>query len=319
MLETLRFVRGAVAEGGSLVPVLTHFCVYKKRLQGTNGRIYLDAPCAELPFETVVPAERFLRAVDACDGEPDMKITDTGRLIIKRGKFRAQLMTQGVDMFPLGQVSAGKKIKIGAPLLPVLKTLRPFMSSDAVRPWASTLLFMKGAAFGASNAMIASIKQGSIDKTIQLPVFAIDELLRIGNEPDHYAFDETSITFFWKDSWLRSQLIVSDWPVKTAEDWLAMKIKTKPLPKDLIAAIDRLIPFCPDPKAPVIRFKGDTIATLEGESQAEMGGFNVGEGVFRAENLKAMLAVADKMAITEKAAHFSGPDSFAGVMSLLRL
>jgi hypothetical protein len=53
--------------------------------------------------------------------------------------------------------------------------------------------------------------------------------------------------------------------------------------------------------------------------QADIAGFDVGEGAFRAENLAPMLACADKIGVGEKAALFTGPGGFRGIMAKLRL
>lgn len=320
MLDTLHFVRGAVSSTDSVLPVLTHFCIYAGRIQGANGRVSIDAPC-DLDFNIITPAEKFLRAVDNCGGEPIMKLTETARLSIKRDGFRALLPTQPLESFPKAEASKGKPRKVAAGLINALKVLRPFIATDAERAWASTAYFDPGSkvAYAATNAMIAMHSCKPFDGPVQLPVFCIDELLRIGKEPESWALDETGITFWWGDSWLKSQLIVAEWPTKTAEQWFQMKAKMVDIPKGLIGQIERLIPFCPDPKFPVIHFDGSMLSTSSGDSEAHTElAVQIGKGAFHADNLRPMLAASNKMAITEKAALFSG-DDFKGVMSLLRV
>lgn len=321
MFDTLKFVRGAVSES-HIVSVLTHFCVYAGRVQGQNGRTYIDAPCPEIKFEAIVPAERFLRAVDACENEPALRLTDAKRLIVSRDNFRAQLQTLESSVYPRGEPSQGVKTKLVPGLLGRLRQLRPFISDDAQRPWASTILFSgpNKAAVASNNAMIAMVDQNIFKGDVQIPIFCVDELLRIDIEPESYNMDTVSITFYYKGgAWLRSQLIVAEWPIKTAQDWLGKKATMKKLPPGIKGRVEELIPFCPDAKNPVIKFASGKITTLEGDSTAEINGIDVGEAAFHATNLVAMLSVADKIAIVEKAALFTGPNSFRGVMALLRL
>lgn len=316
MLETLKFVRGAVSEK-DVVPVLSHFCIYKKRIQGANGRIAIDSPCPDLTFDAVVPADRFLRAIDACAGEPKMRFTEGGKLVVEHKPFRAMLPQLGIDTFPLMEPSAGKAVNLAGPLLPVLRKLRPFMSDDAERPWASTCLLNKNT-FVSNNATIAMMTGSPFKAEIQLPVFGIDELLRIGIEPKQYTTDDVSITFYYDQGWMRVQKITAEWPVATAEQWLAMKPKAVPIPKGLAAAVERILPFCVDPKFPVIYFRKSGISTAPGEVQAEIQGFNLGDAAAHAKNLINMLKASDTIAITEKAMIFTGAGGFKGIMSILR-
>ena len=318
MLETLQFVRGVVAER-DVVQALTHFCIHQDHIQGSNGRITIDAPCPGVGFEAVVPAEQFLRAVDACGGEPKIRFTDTGKLVVEKKPFRAYLPNLPLDQYPRMDPSGGKKTKPKTPLLPTLRLLRPFLGDDADRKWAATMVFINGSALASSNVMIASAKCEAFAGEIQLPFYLIDELLRIGTEPEAYALDASSITFFWGKQWMKGQLILGEWPLETAKKWLAEKTKMVPVPPMLAASVERLVPFCPDPKFPVIHFNKGGIATALGDMQADIAGFDVGEGAFRAENLGPMLSRSDKIGMAERAALFTGPGGFKGIMAKLRV
>lgn len=328
MLDVLRFVRGAVSGNDSVLPVLTHFCIYSGRIQGANGRISIDAPVPSLKFNAITPAEKFLKAIDNCGGEPHLNLTEAGRLTIKREGFRAILPTQGIEAFPKAEASKGTRHKLADGLCDAVNLLRPFVATDAERPWASTVYFdpENGVAFAATNAMIAMVKTKPFNHPVQIPVFAIDELLRINahegyGEPAQWAVDEHSVTFFWpkQDAWMRSQLIIAEWPTETARRWMSMKEKMVKIPKNLSAEIERLLPFCPDPKYPVIHFDGAMLSTSTGDSEAYVElEQQMGKGAFHADNLRPMLKLADKMVITEKAALFSA-ENFKGVMSLLRV
>lgn len=322
MLTTLQFVRGVVSEVDNVMPVLTHFCVYNGRLQGANGRLAIDSPCPELAFDAVVPADRFLRAVDACRGEPKIKLTD-GKVIVERKPFRATLPRLPIADYPITEVAKGKKTPLQGDLLAHLKTLRPFMSEDAERAWASTLLFdaKSKTIYAASNATIGMVEGAPFKDSIMLPVFCVDELLRIGKEPDQYSQDDNLLTFYWGDQWLCSRKITGEWPIATARDWLAAGKKTKmtDIPETLSSSVEQLVPFCNDRKAPLIYFRKGGISTAPGETQAEINGFDLGEGVFHAANLLPMLKRSRRMAITDRAAMFVGDDSFRGVMSILKI
>lgn len=321
MLDALKFVRGAVKDTDTVMPVLTHFCIYKGRIQGTNGRVSIDSPGKDLDFEAVLPADKFLSAIDACKGKPTMRFTDGGKFTIESKPFRVFLPHHKVEAFPLQVPSKGKKRTVGKDLIKVLALLRPFVGEDASRPWASTILFRKsaGMAVAANNAMIAAApSKETFVQDIMLPIFAIDELLRIKDVPEYFSTDEVSVTFFWGEQWLRSQLIIAEYPAVTVDKWLEKKGKMIFLPEDIRSTIEKLAPFCNDPKFPVLYFSKKGIATAPGETQAEIAGIDLGEGVFRADNLKIILQRSDKIAITADAALFSGPSGFRAIMAPLK-
>lgn len=327
MLDILNFVRGAVSGDDRVMPVLSYFCIYKGRIQGANGRISIDAPCPELKLDAITPAEKLVRAIDNCTTSPSIQLTAAGRLSIRSEGFRAVLPTQGLDTFPTAKATNTNKLPIDAGLCDTLSKLRPFIATDAERAWASTVYFdaENGVAYASTNAAIAMMKVKPFESSLQLPVFAIDELLRIYTmegfgEPRSFAVDENSITFFWpkRDAWLKTQLIAAEWPTKTAEQWMQTKAKMIKLPDNIGAEIERLLPFCPNPKHPVIHFDGALLSTSAGDSEASIElPVVIGKGAFHAENLRPMLQHADKMAITEKVGLFAG-ENFKGVMSLLR-
>lgn len=298
------------------MPVLSRFCISGARIQGSNGRVVIDAPCAELKdIEALIPADRFLSAVDACGGEPLLSLTSAGRLAVKRDKFHAHLPVQPVESFPRAQPSDGKKVKRPTPLLPGLQRLRPFIGEDSTRPWCLTIFSDGEFAYATNSAMMARVPANKLK--FQLPVFLIDELLRIGDEPTQFAQDDHSITFFYGDAWLRSQLIVDEWPVLTAQKLLTWDTKVKALPETLIAAIESIVPFCNDPKLPVIHFTPNGVSTAPGETQAEVQGAGWPPLAFDARNLLPMLRASSRFGIDLESGRglFEGEGGFRGVMA----
>lgn len=319
MRETLAFVRGAVADKENALPALTRFCITGGRIQGSNGRIVIDAPCAELKsIEALVPADRFLRAIDAClaidsNKDPKIEITDAGRLAIALKPFRASLPITPVDTFPRAAPTEGKRGK-ALRILPVLAMLRPFIGEDSTRPWCLTIYSDGENAYATNSAMIASMP---VSAPFQLPVFLIDELLRIGVDPTEMTTDERSATFFYPgDAWLRSQLIGDEWPVKTAQSILDFKAKLKKIPDGLVESIESIVPFCANPKIPLIHFTDRGISTQPGETQAEIEGAGWPPLAFDARNLLPMLRSAARFGIDPEAgrALIEGEGGFRGAL-----
>ncbi len=322
MLDTLKFVRGAVSNSETGSPILTHFCITGGRIQGTNGRVAIEAEAPELEkISVVVPADRFLKAVDVCDGKQKYRVLDSGKLVIEHKPFRATLPTVPVLDFPTSKPTEGKPVKVGAGLVEALKLLRPFIGGDALagRRWTNTVMLTAGRAYATNSAMLASISAPKFKQTLIIPVYLIDELMRIGDDPDSFCADDISITFFWGTRWLRGQLINEQWPAEKIVELLGFDIELKDVPKDLRIAVEDVKAFT-HKDHPVIYFNNDKVTTAVGETHAQYEGFDmVGEAAFHAENILPMLARSKRMSVCDNRGYFEGDYNFKGVMIGLRM
>lgn len=296
MLDALNIIRGAVSTK-ELVPVLTHVHVYGGRIQGANGHVYIDAPCEELAeINCTIPCDKFITAVEACDGEPVLSMADNGRLVIKHKRFRVQLPLMAHDSFPAGKIPTSKKKSVkNGDLLRRLEQVREFVGIDASRPWACGALVQEGTIYATTNVVLASAPI-NFPGTFNLPSYAIDELLRIKREPVGVWQEENCVVFDLGDGvWLRSQLYDTKWP-DTVRKMIQTVKKAPRVPDGLVSAIQRVIPFCPDTGYPIVQLKKDGVSTANGEMCAEVEGFKMGcDAWFHSEPLLAVL---------NKATHF---------------
>jgi len=307
VIKELRMVRGAVAKK-DIVPVLTHFHIYDKRIQGGNGKIAIDCPCDTLPdMNVTVPAERFLKAVDACGGEPNIKIKDDTKLIVSKRKFRATLPLLEHTTFPRNTQPDGyETLNDFETVLNALRLLQPFIGDDATRHWTGGVWFHDGYAYATNNIVLARTK---VDMRLSfiLPAYAIEEVLRLNMVPIGFHLDETSLYLKYVNGmWLRSQLIEGQWPESVGE--MIVKSQTTPLSKEFIEAIEKILPFCPNKDYPRICLDGGKVATDDGTMSAEVDGFKGIKGFFRAEPLLMVARVADHIDFSTypKPCYFSG-------------
>jgi DNA polymerase III sliding clamp (beta) subunit (PCNA family) len=305
MLETLKLVRGAVASK-DLIPVLTHFHISGGRIQGGNSRLAIDAACPELAGHSiVVPADKFLRAVDACKGEPTITVTDT-KVEIKKGRFKAHVHSVPPETYPHLDVDFSEVRTPAGPLLPALRAVREFISTDASRPWSNAVLFHEGWAYATDNVTMVRTPV-AWEGRMALPGYAVDELLRIGREPQRIHQGEHGVGFDYGTFWLRTTLIDGSWPDvwrMFEHDFLALPA----LPDGLLEAVETVAPFCADSKVPVILFQDGAVTTMEGAHGAAVDGFTLPDGAFRSEVLRTVLAVATHadLSLYPKAIPFRG-------------
>lgn len=303
MLDRLKTVYGAVQER-ELLSALSHFCIYNGRVQGTNGRMAIDAAIPELAgLEVVVPADRFLAAVEA--SADDAKITlEDGRLIIRAGRFRAKVPSLAPESFPRVNPDPSQW-ELEEELLPTLRRLRPFMANDATNIWATSMLFTEAQATVTNNVVLAAEKctmlAGTGIANIAVPGWALDEIIRIGEEPSGFGVTDSSITFYFGETWIKTQLILAPWPIAKVIELVKMLPKKMPeTPEGLTSAVGKITPFCKDPKFPVIMMQDDGVTTEDFDHQAEVRGMKLPVMKFNANMLNLVLSKAD---------HFVGIDA----------
>lgn len=296
MRNALTLVRGAVSTK-ELIPVLTHFAVHEGLLHGFNGRVHLCAPVPELKSVSfTVPAVPFLKAVEACGD--DMRVEQlTDRVRVSSGGFKALLPTGAVSEFPFPELPPkNTQLKLSAPLLPALRALRPFIGEDALRPWSAAVRVEGGRAFATNNVTLAAAAFPKDVPPMTLPVFAIDELLRMQLEPHALSVQEHAATFYFEGgAWCRTALFVEPWPnvldvLRTAHKGA----KLRPVPASVLEAVRRVKPFCPDATSPTLRLHGTTVATQEGSMSAEIAALHTefGNGSYHSVPLELVLSAA---------------------------
>lgn len=316
MINILNFVRGSVSSK-DILPILQNFHIYDGRIQGTNGRLTIDAPCPELKgMHFTVSAAPFLKAVDACDGEPVLKIKDDGgKLQISRGKFKAILPLDDHSAYPIQKIEGEQGISGGINLMTELKQLITFVGDDAQKPWACGILFRKGLAVATNNVVFAAMPGYTFPEDINLPSFAADELLRVNAAIVGFRATKNNVTFeFENGSWMKTSILALDWP-DVARFMPTEVIGTK-IGTDLINDIRRILPFCPDPKNPVVRFTGEAISTMDGDKNAVIDGHTLPESAWRAEPLLSVLVKAAEIDFTPypKPCPFKGDHGLVGVI-----
>ena len=240
MLDSLRFVQGAVAKK-DYVPALSHFHICNGIVLGYNGTIALCTP-VDMDLACSPKAGPFVKAIQTCREDTiQLSLTPTGRLSIRSGSFSA-FVDCLEDAFPsIGP--EGAEIRVPGGILEALNRLSPFISEDASRPWSRGILLRGDCAYATNNIIVVEYKLGySVPVDINLPEIAINELLRIGQEPTRIQVTSGSATFWFEGGrWLRTQLLSTEWP--PLEKILNVPNAPAPLPQGIFTALTDLLPF----------------------------------------------------------------------------
>lgn len=309
MLSELNFVKGAVSTK-DLIPVLTHFCFYQGRVQGGNGRLYMDAP-GGIEEEITLPAGLLIKAINACtQNDVQMKVTKKGNFIISSGSFRASIPISP-DSYPV--VKPEGKEYPGTQIIPALRQLQGFIGTDASRAWACGVLFQDGYCYATNNVSMVRVPVQWAAPDINLPGATVNEILRTELPIDSVMVADNSVTFHSGDRWIRSQLFDLAWP-EVASFFQGRGFPGAP--PGLLEAIEKVLPFCPDSKAPIIVLGEEGVSTADGEMSASVSGMSLPPGRYRAETLLLALSSCDQIDLGKYPAPipFSAPGGLEGVL-----
>jgi hypothetical protein len=326
MIETLKFVRGAVATK-DLMPVLKHFHIYNGRIQGFNGLLVIDAPAeAFKDFDITVPAVEFLAGVDACKGEPVVTV-EKNFVRLEKGGFKVKLPLDEHDKYPRTEITDDfTSIELNQFLLkPTLKKLRPFVSEYASQAWACTILIRDMYMYATNNVCIVRSKlpHKLADVDIIIPIYVIDEILRIGYEPQKLFYNDNKLGLHYtNNSWMTGQISELKWP-QLDKYFEAIPKKLPPVPEGMLDAITQLKQFAATPATALIKLdpEGMHVNGPDRDAHVENIKFETTCG-YGAAYLTTVLSAATQLDVSpyadNKPAMFRG-DNIEGLLNGRRL
>lgn len=193
MIATLK-AACSICESGSALANYKHLVFEAGRLHAFNGVVQVQAPTDFSEKETfAVNEERLLQALSACEGE-DAKVTLKDEfLVLKRGKLTVRVRKLPADnlfrsSIPTPPVKRREKIE---GLQEALREVVPFMSTDASRPWTTSVLLKDRYAWATNNLSLVRFPLAS-DIHCILPAPALEILCAL--EPlDWIALEEGKI------------------------------------------------------------------------------------------------------------------------------
>jgi DNA polymerase III sliding clamp (beta) subunit (PCNA family) len=264
MLSALKFVQGAVADT-DYVPVLSCFSISYGYIRAFDGHVALCSPVS-LDLRVAPNAAQFRRALKACEDTPQLTVTPDGLLYIQAGAFSAYIDCSA-DAFPsIAPEGVAVQLPTASPqwktkLISSLKRLLPFVARDTSKPWANGVLMRGCSAYATNNYALAEVWLGfELPNAVNIPRHAIEELVRIGEEPTHLQVCQSSVTFhFSGNRWMRTQNGPTDWP--DVSRLLSIQSNPVALPPALFKALATLDPFANESRC--ICLRDGTVSTSE--------------------------------------------------------
>lgn len=241
MLSALKFVQGAVAKR-DFVPAMTHFVIEGGHVRSFNGTLALSSPI-DVDITCAPKAVPMVQAIAHCLDVVALGLTAANRLRVQSGPFKAFIECVEMNTVP-HRGPQGQAVDINGPqLLEAFNVLSPFVGDDATRPWTNGILLRGQSAFATNNVCLVEHWLGvDLPHTLNIPMAAVKEVVRIGAAPTHAQINEDSITFHYDTgAWVRTQLYSTAWPDFTKI--LNRPSNPQPVPEGLFEGLTYIKPF----------------------------------------------------------------------------
>lgn len=240
MLDALKFVQGAVGKK-EFVPAITHFAIKDGRIHAYNGTLTLSSPIP-CNLDCNPKAIPMVKAISNCQDTITLNLTDKGRLSIRSGSFRAAIECT-TEEHPYSEPEGEYSEIDGKALLHAFEVVKPFISTDASRPWSMGVLYRGNSIYATNNVCLIEYWIGhGPARAINIPAQTVLEMLRLKKVPIGTRIGETTITFYYDDDrWLTSQLYSTEWP--DLDSILNVASNPCEINEELFEAIDNLKPF----------------------------------------------------------------------------
>lgn len=176
MLDSLQLAC-KVCESGAALERFRHIVFSDGQVRAFNGLVSLQAPFDAGGEEFAVNEDRLARALDACAGD-ELKITFNDKLLVfKQNKLTIRV--RKLDATPVYNprlTLPGKDARMDAKgVQEALRTVAPFISADASRPWSVSVLVKDGHAWATNN--LSLVRSPVPDKSMALRIPSAAALL----------------------------------------------------------------------------------------------------------------------------------------------
>jgi len=245
MLDALKFAAAAVGKR-AFVPGATHFLIKDGYVRGTNGIISLAAPLP-LGLECAPQAIPMVKAIANCEEATQLTLLPSGKLSVRSGGFKANIPCTdeiGAHTEPEGELIPIK----GEELLKALRTVSPYMGTDAARRFSMSVLLKGGCAYATNNVTMVQYWFGTpfpLDAVLSSE--AVEALCKIKETPHSIQVVDNSITFHYESGcWLKSTLMENMWPSTIDKILTVEGGNPQTVDPMLFDAMTRLKPFATD-------------------------------------------------------------------------
>lgn len=269
----LAWLKDAIAHK-DIVVHLTHVLVKDGNAYASDGRIIAAHPFPhDGPF--LVPGELFAKLLNST-AEPRLEVEkECVRVTDKKSKLKGKLSILDPELWPFESSYEGQWTDLPEELVPGFRQLRPFVSDNATKSWATSIGIKDGYLYATNNIVVARIDLRSVldpDINLLVPYWAVDFVLARTEGLDGFATTESSMLFRWENGgWMRCPLMVGEFPPQAGAIIDARPEVEAELSPEWLAAFRRVADLTDGPELKLYgnRIVGGSGRELEAEDEAE--------------------------------------------------
>jgi hypothetical protein len=229
MKTALKWITSALSNK-DITHGMAHYKIADGEIRATNGRIIAGHPWPG-KGTYLVPGDEFEKLLGRMPEEPSISVGDNA-ITVRSGRYHGSINVLGSDKWAQPGVENAHWQSIPAFLVPILKELRPFVSDNAMQPWADCVALENDWAYATNNIALAGAKCPGLGPVMALlPSWAVDFVLTRAEGLSMWAWSDHYVAFKWKNgAWMRSTLVVGCFPERAAT-MLRESSKEKPTQK----------------------------------------------------------------------------------------
>lgn len=232
-----------VCERGAAVGALRNLVFKDGKLFAFNGIYQYQAPSPLAASEDFsVSEDRVASALRACGEEAELSVT-ADFLRIKNGPFTVRIKKiETVTALEPIMLAANPKKKPPKGLLEAIRKVRPFMSSDASRPWSVAVQIDSGYAWATNNLALVRSPLPFKSTRIRIPGPALDFISDLPSIDRMDVDDKGQIIIQSGDALVRFPQAQAEWP-DMSKFFDAMPATLPELPKEMMDAASKVAKF----------------------------------------------------------------------------
>lgn len=256
--EALNRIRATVPKS-SVVESHKLICIQDNKLQSFNGDAGTSTFC-ELPgFRFCVPAQDFIKLVDALGSKEGTLTHEDGWLHARVGEYESKFPTRNVIDFPDFMPKGGLKVFCSATnLIPALRACASAMDDDAGRMQINGIAFHGTSVYSTDQKRLTRATLNSpshADDVLSLAKPAIQQILKLG-QPKYLFIADSKVGALYEEQ--RTVLVargtVGKFPFRMVDDALntARDEWSVPVPDGMLEAIERVVAMVRDEESQLL-------------------------------------------------------------------
>lgn len=208
MKKAVDWIKGALAKK-DIVLQFTHYFVKDGMIQAMDGRMLAAHPFPS--HETfLVPGAEFEAILDRMPSDNPTLEVHEDKIRLKEARFRGDISTIPESEWP--DLPMPKHwIEVQPDLLDAMAALMPFVSDNATKPFAGTIMIEGSRLYATNNVSIAMAEVESLlagDEQTLLPRWAVEFVLSRREGLTHWGVTDDFVAFKWDNgAWMRTQLV----------------------------------------------------------------------------------------------------------------